>query len=118
MPNPPSGGAYVSQHSGTQLPPVLRLVPYQEEVMMLLALQSGLATMLTTHTGFWVSPAIHVSRLFSVSQSPEGLGYPDLSWTSHSQVKEKELEPQTRLASNKRGCCFVFETRSKRLHPG
>lgn len=56
---------------------------------------SGLATMLTPHIGFWASPAIHVSRSFSVSQSPEGLGYPDLSWTSNSQIKEKELEPQT-----------------------
>lgn len=56
---------------------------------------SGLATMLTTHIGFWASPAIHVSRSLSVSQSPEGLGYPDLSWTSNSQIKEKELEPQT-----------------------
>lgn len=82
-------------HSGTELPLLLTLAPYQEDFMMLLALESGLATMLTTHTGFWVSPAIHVSGLFSVSRSPEGLGYPDLSWTSNSQIKEKKLEPQT-----------------------
>lgn len=52
---------------------------------------SGLATLLTTHTGFWADPDSHVSRVFSVSLSLKGLGYPDLSWTSKSQLKGKEL---------------------------